>query len=361
MADLDNRYDEEDRIEILRARRLKREKERKKRLIKRTVLFAAAAVAIALIVFGTTALLSSNNGGSKEEKVKLVQIKTEGIKHLSFAKLSINGSVGVMSVEEFKEALQNLYNDGYCLVDIYDIAEKDENGNMIYNEEIDFPENKKPLILSERNVSYPSDAREAGVVDKMVLDGDDILCQYTDATGQIHTGDYDIVPIVESFIEEHPDFSYNGARGILSVSGSDGVLGYRTADSVQESQSAQKVAEALKKKGWRFASCGYDQDISYGSEYSIFEDDVNKWKENVGSIVGSSDIIIFPKQTDIGSWRHYSDDNRKYALLKEQGFSYYFINDKTAPYMIQSDDAYFRQTIYEIDSNADLAGIDGSN
>ena len=77
--------------------------------------------------------------------------------------------------------------------------------------------------------------------------------------------------------------------------------------------------------------------------------------------MGSSDIIIFPKQTDIGSWRHYSDDNRKYALLKEQGFSYYFINDKTAPYMIQSDDAYFRQTIYEIDSNADLAGIDGSN
>ena len=48
------------------------------------------------------------------------------------------------------------------------------------------------------------------------------------ADGTVVTGDYDVVPILDSFIKEHPDFSYHGRKGILAMTGYDGVLGYRT-------------------------------------------------------------------------------------------------------------------------------------
>lgn len=372
----DEGYDEEDRIAYLRQRRQKRERERKKRLIKRVILLAAAAIALVLIIWGAGALVSS--GKDSKNNVKLATISTDDIKHLSFAKLSINANGESMSVDEFKTALQQLYDEGYCLVDIYDIAKKDENGSMVFNEEISFPEGKKPLIISERDVCYPFDAQENGFAEKMLINNGNIACQYTDASGQVQTGDYDVVPIVESFIEEHPDFSYNNARGILSFSGYCGILGYRTSsylsstdnnayaaygtfDTASETSSAKEVLLELASRGWHFASAGFSKNISYGSEYSIVEADAVKWQDEVASVIGSTDMIIFPKQTDIASWKQYSDNNRKYALLKEEGFTYYFINDQSAPYMMQSESDFFRQTIYEINSNSDFANAIGSN
>ena len=41
-------------------------------------------------------------------------------------------------------------------------------------------------------------------------------------------GDYDVVPRMDSFIREHPDFSYHNARGTVALTGYNGVFGYRT-------------------------------------------------------------------------------------------------------------------------------------
>lgn len=372
----DEGYDEEDRIAYLRQRRLKREQERKKHLIRRVILIALAAIALVLIIWGVGALASS--GKSSKDNVKLTTISTDNIKHLSFSKLYINTGNEGMSADEFKTALQQLYDEGYCLVDIYDIAKIDETGNMVFNKKISFPEGKKPLILSERDVCYPFDANEKGIAEKMLINNGNIVCQYTDASGQVQTGDFDVVPIVESFIKEHPDFSYNNARGILSFSGYCGILGYRTSsylastdnnayasygtfDTASETSSAKEVLSELTARDWHFASAGFSENVSYGSEYSIVEADAVKWQDEVASVIGSADIIIFPKQTDIASWKQYSDDNRKYALLKEEGFTYYFINDQSAPYMTQSENDFFRQTIYEINSDSDFTNTMSSN
>ena len=37
-----------------------------------------------------------------------------------------------------------------------------------------------------------------------------------------------MVPLIDTFVKEHPDFSYHGRKGILAMTGYDGVLGYRT-------------------------------------------------------------------------------------------------------------------------------------
>lgn len=48
---------------------------------------------------------------------------------------------------------------------------------------------------------------------------------------------------VEAFIQEHPDFSNNGARGILGLTGYNGILGYRTDDSLATSTDNRNAAK----------------------------------------------------------------------------------------------------------------------
>lgn len=356
---------------------MKKKRRRKAQMIQRGIKIAAAAAVIVLAVIVIRALAAHLPAGKSEETVAedgtvLAEIDTSQITHLSFAVLSIEESESRMSVSQFEEALQELYDDGYCLLDVYSIAETDEEGNYSYPDTILFPEGKKPLILSQRDVCYPFDASAQGTAEKMLLSDGAITCQYTTSDYRQLTGDYDVVPIVESFIKKHPDFSYNGARGILSFSGYCGILGYRTSsylagtdnnpyaetygtfDTASEQQQAQAVLAQLQELGWHFAGAGYAQGMSYGSEYSIVEADVQSWADEVGSLLGDTDLLIFPMQTDIDSWKGYSEDNAKYTLLKENGFSWFFINMQSTPRLLQIQSGYVRQTTYEVNTYSDL-------
>lgn len=42
-----------------------------------------------------------------------------------------------------------------------------------------------------------------------------------------------MVPLIDRFVEKHPDFSYRGAKGILALTGYNGILGYRTDESYE--------------------------------------------------------------------------------------------------------------------------------
>ena len=63
----------------------------------------------------------------------------------------------------------------------------------------------------------------------MVVDEDGkIRNEYVNDDGSVSVGDYDMVPLIDRFVEEHPDFSYRGAKGIVALTGYNGILGYRT-------------------------------------------------------------------------------------------------------------------------------------
>ena len=60
-------------------------------------------------------------------------------------------------------------------------------------------------------------------------------------------------------MEEHPDFSYKGAKGILALTGYEGALGYRTNDPTsptyeQDKETVKEVARVLKENGWEFVA-----------------------------------------------------------------------------------------------------------
>ena len=350
---------------------LMRRRQRRNRII--AVGIAAAAVVLAFaFVPRIVGHIQENMAGSEEEAEATEEVGISELRHISFDTLSVSGSDSRMSAAEFSEALAQLYDEGYVLVDVYDIAQTGEDGSFSCSGKITVPQGKKPLIISQADICYPLNAQENGTASKLVLESGKIKAQYTDANGNTQTGDYDIVPILETFIENNPDFSYDGARAVLGVSGYSGVFGYRTTgyfsseennpyasygtfNTENESEQAEEIADELKSLGYRFASCGFAEDISYGAEISIVEEDLDNWKIEVEPITGKTDIILLPRQTDIGSWSGYGADNSKFELLSEAGFRFYFVGNNATPYMFQSGDSYVRQTVYEVHTKADFA------
>ena len=61
---------------------------------------------------------------------------------------------------------------------------------------------------------------DTGFATKLVVGEDGkVTCEYKNDDGTLSYGAYDMVPIVDAFIEQHPDFSYRGAKGILALTG----------------------------------------------------------------------------------------------------------------------------------------------
>ena len=188
--------------------------------------------------------------------------------------------------------------------------------------------------------------------------------EYIEDDGSVSVGDYDMVPLIDRFVEEHPDFSYRGAKGIVALTGYNGILGYRTDQSYEtrpddldankvewldahpdfslakEREGAKKVADAMKAEGWLFAShtWGHQNVGQIGLE--TLQTDTRKFKDNVDPLIGGTDIIIFAFGTDLCGPEDYHGD--KFEYLKGAGYNY-FCNVDSSKYYVQIRERYFRQ------------------
>ncbi|MCI9032067.1 MAG: polysaccharide deacetylase family protein [Clostridia bacterium] len=220
-----------------------------------------------------------------------------------------------LTVGEFKAILSSLYEKGYALVDItetYDTADGQAKRTSFL-----FPENKKPIVLSFDDINYYVKKMNRGMNDRLDADESGRIFTYTEhADGQI-SYDNEVVTVLENFIEAHPDFSYNGARGVLCLTGYDGVLGYRTdrdsPSKEQDTQQAKRVVNALKKRGWRFACHSYGHYHMKKISARKFREDTDKWLYEVEPIVGKTDIYVYP----YGEWETKGE---KHDHLEKRGF-----------------------------------------
>ncbi|MEG0962652.1 MAG: polysaccharide deacetylase [Lachnospiraceae bacterium] len=274
------------------------------------------------------------------------------------------------TVDEFNKITQSMYEKGYVLVDLHDIAGEttDENGTKHFTPgTIMLPPGKKAFVLSLDDLSYYHAYDGYGYASKLILDeGGKPTCEYIQADGTTLVGDYDVVPLMDKFVQEHPDASYRGAKGTIALTGYNGILGYRTDISYQtvpadldtvkvkwlenhpefsldaERASAKAVADAMKAEGWNFASHTWGH-LKVGTvSLERIQADTQKWKENVEPLVGSTDTIIFAHGEDLGGWGDYAADNVKFNYLKSQGFNY-FCNVDSGQYCVQIRDNYVRQ------------------
>ncbi|MBE6959797.1 MAG: hypothetical protein E7448_03615 [Ruminococcaceae bacterium] len=237
-----------------------------------------------------------------------------------------------VTTEEFKQILQQLYDNGYVLVSLDDIfsCQSDDSGNTTCEaKSLQLPLGRKPLVLTQTNLNYYTYMENSGFASRLTVDENGKpTCEMVDADGNTVTGDFDLVPILESFIAEHPDFSYKGARAVLSVTGYDGIFGYRTNPSVKTSkgeayyneqvEGAKKLVAALRETGYELACYTYNN-LAYGKVSNLeIQQDLNTWVQEVTPIFGQTDILVFAQNSDIGAY-----SGTKFNTLHNAGFRFY--------------------------------------
>lgn len=267
------------------------------------------------------------------------------------------------TIDEFNKITQTMYDKGYVMVSIKDMAKADDNGNITEGE-ILLPPGKTPFVLSQDDVCYYHYMDGDGYATKLIVDDKGkIRNEYVEDDGSVSVGDYDVVPLIDRFVEENPDFSYRGAKGIVALTGYNGILGYRTdssyetrpadldADKVQwlenhpdfdlntERENATKVAQAMKDEGWLFASHTWGHLNVSNVSLERLQTDTQKFKENVDPLIGGTDIIIFAFGADLAGVEDYSGE--KFEYFKNQGYNYY-CNVDSSQYFVQVRDNYFR-------------------
>ncbi|MBE7002061.1 MAG: hypothetical protein E7421_05125 [Ruminococcaceae bacterium] len=272
----------------------------------------------------------------------LVADPARGFSHETYG-YSINRNF--ITTDEFSKILQQLYDNGYILVDLDDFVttETGADGTTIYKAKpLYLPNGKKPIMLTQTNVNYnyylidsdgdkKADAKGTGIASKLLWNGFEFTCEMVDASGNLVTGAYDMVPILENFIKTHPDFSYRGARAILALTGYNGLFGYRTHPSAKDTfgdaeyqqaiQDAGMVAKALRDSGYTLACYTYEN-IPYGdSSVTQIKNDMSGWTNEVVPILGNIDILTYAQLTDITTDPVYSGE--KYDTLYNLGFRYY--------------------------------------
>jgi len=270
---------------------------------------------------------------------------------IAFPEIAKTNSYGInldndtVTPTEFWRSLEELYKNGFVLIDINRYIDYGEDGKVKLAK-IMVPKGKKPLIMSFDDINYYSKNQGNGICDKIILDEDGNLAMLTyqpDGTALI-TYDNCVVPLLEKFIEQYPDFSPFGDKGLLAITGFDGILGYRTQrDSPNreaEIKAVAPVVEALKSRGWQFASHSYGHIRSKSVGLDRVKSDTKNWENEVASIVGDTKIYVFP----YGEYTKH--DQAEFKHLIDSGFVF-FCGVGMPPYLKVHDGYIFmdRQNI----------------
>ena len=241
----------------------------------------------------------------------------------------------MLTAGEYRKILASLYEKDYVLVDINSVwsQEEGEDGPHMVRNTLCLPEGKKPLVLSFDDTNYYPYMLENGFAHKLIIGEDLKIASWgKDPQGnEVVSRDLDAIPILDKFVEEHPDFSPFGAKGCLSLTGYEGILGYRTQTDTQtwdgakeanrqkEREAVLPIVEELRRTGWTFGSHTWGHIRLGDGNQERIEADTRRWLDEVGSLVGETAILFYPhgERPDGNDW---TKTGPAFQYLQSQGF-----------------------------------------
>lgn len=259
---------------------------------------------------------------------------------LAFSSSSVGYTDRVMlTVNEFKAILEQLYDNNYILIDIRLMIDQ-TNQSAVIQQPLRLPEGKKPIVIVLENYNYSAYQNGFGLCSRLVKNDQNQICgEYKNADGQtVVSRDAEAIGILDAFVEQHPDFSFDGAKGIVSFSGYETVMGYITnADQIDDRNAAltalglattnpsdeqilqnqsnvKSMMERLKETGWTLASSTYGFINANSCDLETITNDTNKWLTQVGVLTGSVQVLVYPN----GDFIKGSDP--RCVFLKDNGF-----------------------------------------
>jgi hypothetical protein len=211
-----------------------------------------------------------------------------------------------VTAREFRLILDELWRNGWTLVDAHRAAAGD----------VRVPVGRKPLVLSEDDVNYYAYFDGRGLADRLVLDGSgNVRAEFRDNAG-VHLTDDDVVPLVDEEVAQHPEFSADGAKGVLGLTGYEGLFGEHDLHDPVARGRLRALVQRLRATGWTMASHTYGH-IRLGLRpLAVIERDTAKWKSVARGLLGPVDMLIYPYGMPPG------DDGLRY--LRDQGFGIQF-------------------------------------
>ncbi|WP_438432260.1 polysaccharide deacetylase family protein [Gorillibacterium sp. sgz500922] len=249
-----------------------------------------------------------------------------------------------VTVKEFRSILDDLYKNQYLLIrpdDLYGTRTGANGKTELYAKDLLLPEGKKPLILSVDDNNYYDYMRQNGNIQKLVIGDDGRVAGFAvDPKGsRVTARDNDIVPLLDDFVAAHPEFSYNGAKGVLALTGYEGVLGYRTNDAsaagyAEEKAGAERVIKELKATGWSFASHGWGHRDAAKITPAHLAQDTDRWLKEVEPLIGPTNVYIYPYGSSVDRVP------AKLKLLQDRGFQV-FCSVGPLPYLKITKEALF--------------------
>jgi hypothetical protein len=261
-----------------------------------------------------------------------------------------------LTTSEFEKILENLYERDYVLVDPENLIDSSDP-TFLLERNLKVPKGKKPLVVVIENLQYNATAYNCGTCRRLVLNDENQVCgEYRNSSGEtIVSRTAESIGILDTFVERHPDFTYDGAKGIISVSGYEACFGYVVSqDEVDDRNSAlvasnlpqidptadeiaynrdrvTEIVRSLKDNGWQFASCTYSYiEDCRNTEKQILVDDTKKWLDQIGSLFGEVHMLVYPN----GNYIYGTDDRAVY--YKNHGFRIFFGGGAT-PYYTYGD------------------------
>ena len=239
----------------------------------------------------------------------------------------------MLTVDEFRSILLQLYQNNYILIDINTLLGSSGEKNRLF-----YPEGKKPLILTIEGLNYYAARSKSGNSENLSLDTDgNVVSTYVDGNGsKITDRNGEAIGILEQFIEEHPDFSFDGSKGNISLTGFECIFGYVTNEDQVDDRTKSytengmpafsitsreiednkekviKIITTLKNKGWTFSSSTYGNILVGETSLDLLQRDTQKWLDQVGSLIGDVKVLLFPSGSIVSS----KDERGAYLIGK---------------------------------------------
>ena len=190
-----------------------------------------------------------------------------------------------VTVHEFKGILRGLWRHGWTLVDAHRAA----------SGRVRVPEGRKPLVLSEDDLNYYAYFRGRGLAKKLLVDADgQVRVAVVEPDGQTRVTDQDLIPLVDEFVTRHPEFSAQGAKGLLGLTAYEGLFGEHNLKRPAARARVRALVTRLESTGWSFASHTYGHiDLGADSLATIAADTAH-WKAVVKGLLPSTDMLIYP-------------------------------------------------------------------
>jgi hypothetical protein len=261
----------------------------------------------------------------------------------------------MLTTHEFQAILEQLHVNNYILIDQSRLL-VDEGATF----SIELPEGKKPLVLVLEGFNYYVSRRATGNCWNLVLDEDNqVSGLYHNSNGEaVVERQAEAIGILDSFVEAHPDFSFDGAKGLITLTGYEGVFGYLTdadqqddrklalemhgypldeldSTSLQQNrQAVTKILDRLRQTGWQFGSSTYGFINIPTASLDLVTNDWQKWQAQVGSLTGPVVTLQYPN----GAFLKTNDPRYTYYL--EQGIRI-FGGLGATPYLIRTGGAAY--------------------